>query len=75
MHYYLFLYTALNSNFQLINSNISNNTNLWIYCVDTKIDVINTYFSEITNTFQPFLDITYYSAPDARLNFINTSFE
>ena len=75
MNSYVFLWTQKNSQFQLINSNIRNNTNLWISCADTRIDVINTSFSEITNTLQPLFHVDQYTVSDAMLNFINISFE
>ena len=72
---YLFLWADKSSHFQLINSNIRNNTNLVFYCFDTRIDVINTSFSEITNTKSALIFIDNYFIPNAVLNFINTNFE
>jgi len=75
MSYYAFVWADGGSSFQLLNSEVRNNKNMLFYCIETRVEVTNTTFSEIVNTIYPLIFIRSFSSSGAELSFTNAIFE
>ena len=72
---YVFVNAIENSHRKILNSQFRNNINLQLLLSKTKVEVINTIFSELTNNLDPLMILQSYTTPGATLAFVNVTFE